>query len=1094
MKYLFLKLSEMSDILKNSDELGNVLVQVQDDLRQLRRSLYRVPIHRNGEIVDIQALDRAIHRTECGIRRRAEQYLNTVNKQILILPSIEDIQKKSTQISRWEPPVESIPDQSPQRGQGVGPSPGQKHKEAFTMRLLYNPIHPQNRTVMHQRYGIKLPNLRYRSGPARVVTQRVVTGPTVGSLAVVSVRTSHQLYQAPPLSDKDMKAGIAGLLENSYDPCAADLSVFRTSVQPNAAPLHPRDSSSSHKISPTAQGQRALTCGEVPGPSHCHSSQESPPTWTTHTPPTSAASKSSNHTTRLTPMNPQGSLFPVSTSNLCFNILEGHINPVSPDFCRFKQHYCLCWGLLVDVLGVLERLLREYAIPCARVNGARLVELVQGGDLEDATGGVREGVSGSSGLGGSSAERLLSVLENTDEVWDLVLRPGQRYRGEGGEEAAATRIQSSWRSHMARASYQEHRRRRWAVGTITISWLMHIQRVHVRRSLQESRRTQLDNYRIRAQYLSANWKHIQSSRRTIIHIPSLGYSQSQRFRLKGFDILQNIQMGRLCDVKDDNVEVIYVCPVRLGDDLFQYYSRLIGLHQGPIGEPEDPTEPGSRTSTQTPMAKRFTILMPDALDHFPNHNMCLSTLLKYSPRTLHRIRNLIQGKQAYMVGGVTHLDDLAVAEELEVSLLGPEPAVAQLYSTKSGGRRIFTSAGVTVPPGQWDVYSLQQLHEVLARLMAEHMQVRRWLFKMDSEMCGRGTAYCDVSHLSCFTWAQQEYSLCCPDQWRNTWTQESVFVKYLEEVPGWLTQYAQPVRTSCYPTWTCFLDMFLKHGGVVEAYPPSDSVTCLTVDLFLQPDGEITMLSCGDQLHGPSNLEVAGSSVPQASVSPEDLHSVCLRVGRACLSRCITGHVSLDLATFLDPVTLEQQLWAVDLDLGYSNQLALSKLMLMLTGGRLDCRTSRLEVPLTTRQTKPCPRSRGLKETHHSLVSSRYAVLGNRLLHTNLSMVHYSVFFQMCKAQGIGFDIKEKQGTVFALHDSFERYSLGMITISEDLQGALKAFVHNLSVIHQEISAPNMQGETNFKDLVRDIEDVLGLTVQNNSLTTKEEDKTCGLN
>lgn len=96
-------------------------------------------------------------------------------------------------------------------------------------------------------------------------------------------------------------------------------------------------------------------------------------------------------------------------------------------------------------------------------------------------------------------------------------------------------------------------------------------------------------------------------------------------------------------------------------------------------------------------------------------------------------------------------------------------------------------------------------------------------------------------------------------------------------------------------------------GGVVEAYPPSDSVTCLSVDLLLEPGGEVSMLSYGDQLHGSCQLETVGSSVPQTSVCPDALRSICTRVGQACQRRLITGYVSLDLATFLDPSTLEQR-------------------------------------------------------------------------------------------------------------------------------------------------------------------------------------------
>lgn len=96
-------------------------------------------------------------------------------------------------------------------------------------------------------------------------------------------------------------------------------------------------------------------------------------------------------------------------------------------------------------------------------------------------------------------------------------------------------------------------------------------------------------------------------------------------------------------------------------------------------------------------------------------------------------------------------------------------------------------------------------------------------------------------------------------------------------------------------------------GGVIEAYPPSDSVTCLTVDLLVEPGGEVQMLSCGDQLYGSASLQVAGYSVPQTSVCPDTLYFICMRVGQACQRRRILGHISLDLVTFLEPGTLEQQ-------------------------------------------------------------------------------------------------------------------------------------------------------------------------------------------
>lgn len=58
--------------------------------------------------------------------------------------------------------------------------------------------------------------------------------------------------------------------------------------------------------------------------------------------------------------------------------------------------------------------------------------------------------------------------------------------------------------------------------------------------------------------------------------------------------------------------------------------------------------------------------------------------------------------------------------------------------------------------------------------MTDHLEVQRWLFKMNDELSGRGTAYCDVCHVSFRPWAVQEYRRHGAQIWRMAWAQVSV--------------------------------------------------------------------------------------------------------------------------------------------------------------------------------------------------------------------------------------------------------------------------------------------------------------------------------
>lgn len=177
----------------------------------------------------------------------------------------------------------------------------------------------------------------------------------------------------------------------------------------------------------------------------------------------------------------------ISTTKYPFTILNGRIDPMARDFSHFKHCFSYCWSSVVDTLEALIKLLRDFAVPLARVNGEQFVELCLKSDC-----GCRKT---------PTAANLFSVLENKEEVLSLVLRPGQRYRGEKGTEAAAILIQSCWRRYKARTAYLRHCRRKWAAQVMSLSWLLHAQRCRVKRALQARRFSQLENYRSRAQVM-----------------------------------------------------------------------------------------------------------------------------------------------------------------------------------------------------------------------------------------------------------------------------------------------------------------------------------------------------------------------------------------------------------------------------------------------------------------------------------------------------------------------------------------------------------------------------------------------------------------
>ncbi|XP_057286493.1 IQ domain-containing protein H isoform X10 [Pezoporus wallicus] len=883
-------------------------------------------LKRNVETVDISDLETVRERTELGLRKHAENYLNSINRQELTISSADNKEVHSKGPPKWGLHPGASQKQLIVPRVPVGPmtvqvysksalrmSPGSQQQVEMDMKIMLHPENTDNKAGLKHNNEIKLPLITKKKS-APMCSQKIVKGHAGSSLW--GLPTFHYMDSPLPLLEEDLRKGVPSLTEQRLIHPAAKIILQIPPVVSKAAPFH--EFHRQHKKSAvdyyrmklkiaTYRDMRANWREPVPnGEISSRADAENTDTITFPNSkqaiydtdssskgniarrPSSSSKVSARKSKRvwtypaqqLEPelqIPPQTQLPQTSPcqplQNPCFDcdmaVYHGTIDQTAPGFLAFKQHYCLSWGSIASFLEHTEKLLQDYAVPLATINCKKLAEVASDFERDEKP----------------SKNDILSVIKNQSTVEKILNRPGQRHKGHGGTEMAATKIQATWRCYQARKAYIHLRQQQWASGVIGSSWRSCNHMARVKKSLKESRQRHLESFHIRAKHLAANWNRIRTSRRTIIHIPSLGYSQGIREHIPDLALQQNMQMGRLCDILDANVDVIYICPLHLSEELLQYYNKLLGLQAAVrSGNPE----------AMGDLQDRFRILTPEAINSFPEHHMCLATLLKYSPKTIKRIRTLLQSRAAYIVGGVPHNDDLAVADMLNVPILGSVPEVAHLYSTKSGSKQIFASARVPTPPGESDIYNKEQMISILSQLIVDNMEVQRWLFKVNDECGGNGTAYCDIiSHLKCYPWVQKERERHSPETWSE-------------------------------------------------------------------------------------------------------------------------------------------------------------------------------------KRAHPAPRN------------SWCAAASSQLKHSSLAETYYGVFLQTCQACGVGFDLQEKQGTVFILYEDQQRQRLGMITIGEDLQGVLMTFARNLFIIHQEISAPNMQGETNFKMAIQDIEAILGITAEN-KLKLQEE-------
>ena len=212
-----------------------------------------------------------------------------------------------------------------------------------------------------------------------------------------------------------------------------------------------------------------------------------------------------------------------------------------------------------------------------------------------------------------------------------------------------------------------------------------------------------------------------------------------------------------------------------------------------------------------------------------------------SPDLVEELRSLVGDRPAVIEPWNVQLDEVALAEQLQVPVNGTDPALWPL-GFKSAGRKLFAEAGVPHPAGREDVRSVADIHDAVAAIRAVRPTIAGVVVKLDDSGAGDGNVVIDLR---------------APD----------ALERALSELPDWYLRD-------------------LTGGGVVEELVVGSPLTSPSVQVDMLPDGSVRVLATHEQvLGGPGGQVYMGCRFPADRAYASELadhgHAVGERLARA---------------------------------------------------------------------------------------------------------------------------------------------------------------------------------------------------------------------
>ncbi len=385
------------------------------------------------------------------------------------------------------------------------------------------------------------------------------------------------------------------------------------------------------------------------------------------------------------------------------------------------------------------------------------------------------------------------------------------------------------------------------------------------------------------------WKDIEAGAgvHTSVVVPSLSFRQDELTKITGAPFYEERLLFTLMRLRDPRARVVYLTSQPIHPHIVDYYLQLL------VGVPA--------------RLARERLLLLCTYDASPR---ALTEKILERPRLIERIRQWVgDPTRAYLTCFMASPLERELAVELDIPLNGVDPDLLWI-GTKTGSRRIFARAGIDYPAGSEDLHTEDEVFVALDRLAAERPTLKHAVVKLNESFSGTGNALLTIpSDLADD-----------PAIRHGQWSEALAAMRWA--APG--------------ESWQSFRAKLEEMGGIVEEMLEAPVVHSPSVQMRINPLGELSTISTHDQvLGGEFGQMYHGCRFPAAQAYREQISADARKVGEILASEGVVSRFGVDFLAIPD----ERGGWktpAIEINLRMGGTTPPFLALQFLTGGRID--------------------------------------------------------------------------------------------------------------------------------------------------------------